>query len=177
MKKRLAFIIGVTFLVMIGLVSGMKLKRVEAEESEKTKTVKLSELVDLEEPYIDYEDDLLIIDVDLDVPETSQYYFEIYANKVEMTSSFYKELPDCKITINADIDHKKIVNSIKDILYYLVSSSLFDNDNIIVYLLTPSESIFNYIKNLVNPNNFNNHLQNITFKFATVRTNRKILVG
>ena len=81
------------------------------------------------------------------------------------------------ITINADIDHKKIVNSIKDILYYLVSSSLFDNNNIIVYLLTPSESIFNYIKNLVNPNNFNNHLQNITFKFATVRTNRKILVG
>ena len=103
MKKRLAFIIGVIFLVMIGLVSSMKLKRVEAEESEKTKTVKLSELVDLEEPYIDYEDDLLIIDVDLDVPETSQYYFEIYANKVEMTSSFYKELPDCKITINADI--------------------------------------------------------------------------
>ena len=97
-KKNVISII--VFLLTIGFVSGMGIKRVEAES---TKTVMLSELVESGEPYTNYEDDLIIIEIDMDYNRggTSDVKnVEVIANNIKIMGS--KEATDIKLSIDAN---------------------------------------------------------------------------
>lgn len=79
------------------------------------------------------------------------------------------------ITINARNDYERITDRVKSILFKIMTNPNISSNDINVFILTPSDSIFDYLKHHMLFNNFQ-HLKGLDFFVATCRTNREIKI-